>query len=112
AGGTYTVTLTVTDNGGATGTTSKSVTVSSGQTGGISLSVTAYKVKGVQTADLAWSGATSTNVDIYRNGSVITTTANDGAHTDNIGQKGGGTHTYKVCEAGTTTCSPDVTVTF
>lgn len=112
AGGTYTVTLTVTDNAGATGTTSQSVTVSSGQTGGISLTVTGYKVKGVQTADLAWGGATSTSVDIFRNGSKIVTTANDGAHTDNIGLKGGGTHTYRVCEAGTSTCSPDVTVSF
>ncbi len=80
--------------------------------GGISLSVTGYKVKGVQHADLTWSGATATHVDVHRNGVVITTTANDGAYTDNIGQKGGGSHTYKVCEAGTTTCSNEATVTF
>jgi subtilisin family serine protease len=79
---------------------------------GITLSATGYKVKGVQHADLTWSGATSTNVDIVRNGMTVTTTANDGAHTDSTGTKGGGTYTYKVCEAETSICSAEVTVTF
>lgn len=112
AGGTYTVQLTVTDDDGATGTTSQSVTVSTSSGGGITLSARGYKVKGVQHADLSWSGATSTSVDVYRNGAKVTTTANDGAHTDNIGKSGGGTYTYRVCEAGTSTCSNDATVVF
>ena len=105
--GTYTVTLTVTDNEGATGSDSQSVTVTAPSA--ISLSVTFYKVRGTQTADLIWSGATSTNVDVYRNGIVVTTTANDGAYTDSTDQKGGGSATYQICEAGTTTCSSEVT---
>jgi len=109
-GGTYTVTLTVTDNGGATNGTSKSVIVSE-PGGGITLSASGYKVKGIKTTDLTWGGATSANVDIFRDGVKTVTTANDGAHTDSIG-KGSGTHTYKVCEAGTTTCSGNVAVTF
>jgi subtilisin family serine protease len=112
ADGTYTVSLAVTDDDGATGTTSQSVAVSSGSAGGITLSATGYKVRGRQTVDLTWSGATSTNVDVHRNGSVITTTANDGVHTDNIGVVGGGTYTYTVCEAGTSTCSNEATVVF
>ncbi|HUP46277.1 MAG TPA: S8 family serine peptidase [Thermoanaerobaculia bacterium] len=80
--------------------------------GGITLTASGYKVKGVQHADLSWSGATSTSVDVYRNGAWITTTANDGAHTDNIGNRGGGSYTYKVCEAGTTNCSNDANVSF
>jgi len=52
-----------------------------------------------------WSKATSTNVDIYRNGSLIARTANDGAYTDGPFGKEGGSATYKVCEAGITTCS-------
>jgi subtilisin len=80
--------------------------------GDFTLSATGYKVKGVQKADLTWSGATGTNVDVFRNGSKIVTTANDGAHTDDINSKGGGSYTYKVCEAGTSTCSNEVLVAF
>ncbi len=78
----------------------------------VDLSASVFKVKGKVSVDLSWSGATSGNVDIFRNGSKIATTANDGAHTDNTGLKGGGSLTYKVCEAGTSTCSADVTVNF
>jgi hypothetical protein len=40
----------------------------------------------------------------------IVTTPNDGQHTDSVTKKG--TYTYKVCEAGTSTCSKDVKVSF
>ncbi len=111
---TYSVSLSVTDDDGATGSTSLEVTVSSGNVSGISLSVTAYKVRGVQHADLTWSGATSATVDVYRNGSLQVTTSNDGLYTDITGQKGGGSATYQVCEAGTepATCSNEVSVTW
>lgn len=106
--GTRTVTLTVTDNGGATAGTSQSVTVSSAPSD-ISLSVNASKVKGSRTAVLSWSGAAA-SVDIYRNGSNIFTVTGT-TFTDNLG-KGGGTVTYQVCNAGTSTCSNSVTVAF
>lgn len=78
----------------------------------VSLTATGYKVRGLQKADLGWSGASSENVDIYRDGSKITTTANDGVYTDHINRRGGGSYTYTVCEAGTSTCSNEVAVTF
>jgi hypothetical protein len=80
--------------------------------GQISLSATPYKIKGVKHADLEWSGAGSTNVDVFRDDSKVVTTANDGAYTDNIGTKGGGSTRYRVCEANTTTCSGEVTVSY
>jgi serine protease len=114
AGGTYTVTLTVTDNEGATGTQSQNVTVTAPPGGGgFALTATGYKVRGVQHADLSWSGATSASVDIYRGTDKIATVPDSGAYTDNIGQRGGGSYTYRVCEAGSTaTCSNEATVTF
>jgi len=62
-----------------------------------------------------WSfgdGAGSTQVDVYRGGAVVATTANDGAYTDATGNRGGATYTYQVCEAGTSICSGTVTVVF
>lgn len=110
--GTYTVVLTVTDDDNAPSSTSQDVMVSSGGDNGITLSATGYKVRGLQKADLGWSGATATDVDVYRDGSVIVTTANDGFYTDAINLRGGGSYIYKVCEAGTSTCSNDATVSF
>jgi serine protease len=112
AAGTYTVTLTVTDNGGATDTTSQNVTVSATSTVGITLTVEAYKVKGLKYADLTWSGATTTNVIVFRDNAWVATTANSGSYTHSTTERGGGSHTYRVCEAGTITCSPDVPVIY
>lgn len=113
AGGTYSVTLTVTDNGGATGTTTQSVTVTSPPSGGISLSARGYKVKGLQKVDLTWTGGTTTSIDVIRDSRFLTNTTNNGAFTDAINVKGSGTYTYKVCETGSATaCSNSVTVVF
>ena len=62
--------------------------------------------------DLSWTGATSSNVDIYRNGVLIVTTLNDRFYTDSPGGGGHATYTHKVCDAGSQTCSNQVTVTF
>jgi len=111
--GTYSVTLTVTDNGGATNATSQNVTVSAPSAGGFTLSATGYKVQGLQKVDLTWSGATSPSVDVFRNTTKVATVANGGSYTDPINARGGGSYTYQVCEAGSTTaCSNAVTVTF
>jgi serine protease len=107
--GNYNVSLTVTDDDGATNTSSKTVTVV--ESGAITLDVTAYKVKTNKYADLSWSGAISVSVDVYRNGVLVTTTPNDGAYTDKP-NKSLTSATYKICETGTTVCSNDVTVSW
>ena len=57
---------------------------------------------------LGWSGAAANTVDINRNGVILSTTPNDGSHLDVVQ---GGTYSYRVCNAGTAICSPDVNVT-
>jgi subtilisin family serine protease len=80
--------------------------------GPITLSAAGRKVNGINTVRLTWSGATSTNIDVYRNNVVIVTTANDGSYTDSTGDTGRARYRYRVCEAGTQTCSNNATVTF
>jgi PQQ enzyme-like repeat protein len=70
------------------------------------------KVGGINTSRLKWRDATSSNVDVYRDGNVIATTPNDGSYNDSTGTTGQASFMYKVCEAGTQTCSNTVTVNF
>ncbi|CCQ09387.1 Cold-active alkaline serine protease [Pseudoalteromonas luteoviolacea B = ATCC 29581] len=88
------------DNGGGTGTT-------------LDLSANGYKSRGTKYVDLNWQHAGTSNVDIYRDGNKIVTTANDNSYTDTISVKGGGSYTYQVCEQGSTSaCSNTQTVVF
>jgi N-acetylneuraminic acid mutarotase len=80
--------------------------------GPITLSAAGRKVGGINTVRLTWSGATSANIDVYRDAMLIVTTANDGVYTDSTGDSGRARYTYKVCEEGTMTCSNEVTVRF
>ncbi|HEV8692956.1 MAG TPA: S8 family serine peptidase, partial [Lysobacter sp.] len=61
---------------------------------------------------LAWSGGTAT-VDVYRNGSKVKSAiSNTGSTTDAVKVRGSGTLTYKVCNAGGSTCSGNATVNY
>ena len=62
---------------------------------------------------LNWSGPSSTDIDVYRDGTLIATMPNDGSYIDSTGDTGPARYTYQVCEAdGTQACSNEVTVTF
>lgn len=76
----------------------------------ITLTGVGYRIAAYQFTDLTWSGATTT-VDIYRDGIFIMNTENDGFHTDAVGIKGRGSHTYRLCDANSTEhCSETITV--
>jgi hypothetical protein len=92
--GTHTITASVIDSRSLTGSTSVTITI-----------------EGNKYADLTWIGATSTNVDIYRDGSQIITTGNNGAFTHGPFNQGRPA-AYQVCESGTSTCSKEVTVSW
>lgn len=113
---TTTTTSTTSTTTTSTTTTSTTSTTSTTTTtlpiGDITLSVDTRIVRIIRYADLIWSGATSTKVDVWRGSSRIATTPNDGDYTDNTKSKTIGSATYKVCNRGTPVCSPWVTVTW
>lgn len=78
-----------------------------GPTPTITLQTSVTSTSAGKIVHLAWSGATTSTVDIYRNGAKVATTANDGAHDDPVAS---GTYQYAVCDLGSTTaCSAQVT---
>ena len=116
--GTHTITARATDSAGMSGSKQISLTVASAALSqpapstGAQLSARGYKVKGSQKVDLAWSGLSAASIDVFRSGTRVMTTTNSGKATDNINRNGGGSYRYKVCDAGTSSCSNEVVVTF
>lgn len=78
--------------------------------GDIIADASGYRAKGKNKVDVTWSGASTTSVDIYRNGSLRTTTTNDGSYTDSF--RTSGTFTYKVCDQNSDNCSTEINVSF
>ena len=109
--GSHTIAASATDS--ALNTVADSITISiTAPAGSINLTILANKLKGKHTPLLSWTGAVSSDVDIYRDNAVAVTTGNDGSYQDATGNKGGRTYIYKVCEAGTQICSADVSVNY
>ncbi|GHB53680.1 S8 family peptidase [Mongoliitalea lutea] len=79
---------------------------------GIQLSGSGTKVQGRWRATLNWTGASSSQVDIFRNGTKIATVNNSGTYVDQTNNRGSGSLTYTVCEAGSSNCSSAVTISF
>jgi hypothetical protein len=100
--GTHLITATATDSSALAGSASITVTVLPA----ITLTTRPYKVAGVGWVDLTWTTMPGATVDVYGDGLIVATTANDGFHSYRTGFKGKGTYRYKVCQTGSTTvCS-------
>jgi len=114
ADGSYTVTLMVTDDAGQSDSASDTINVqgSNGGDTGISVSGDGYRVRGRWSTDITWFGATSSNVDLYRDDNRVATIANSGSTTDHTDLRGGGNLVYQICEAGSNVCSDSVVVEF
>ena len=72
----------------------------------IELAASLVEREGEFQSNLTWTGTTGTQVDVYRNGTLIATVSNGGSYADVIprGQLAP-PYRYRVCEAGSTTCS-------
>jgi subtilase family serine protease len=109
AAGSYTVTLTVSDNWGTTGSVSHSVTVTGAAT---TIVLTAKGTKGLitSTVALSWTGAGG-SVKVFRKATALTTTSSS-SYTDSI-LLASGKYNYHVCTvASPVTCSNTVSVKF
>lgn len=78
----------------------------------IRLSLSGRTDGATQYMTLDWTGAGGILVDVFRNGALITSTANDGHYVNSRAFSGPATYTYKLCEKGTSVCSNQATVVF
>src|SRR4051812_40501379 len=78
----------------------------------LTLTVSARKIITASLVDLSWSGTETAKIDIYRDGARIITVANTGTYTDRLAHHMPGRYIYRVCAAGTATCSNQSAVTF
>jgi hypothetical protein len=110
--GVHSIVATVTDNAGAQAQSQVSITVTELPTPAATLTYTkAVLSNGTQRVYLNWTGLTAPKVDLYRNDVKLAKGTNVGSVSNNV-PAGPGTYYYFLCNAGTTTCTNTVKVTF
>ena len=112
AGGDYLVKLTVQDNLAATGNAESWVNVVLPDVNSLELTAIFLKQKGRKSVQLSWSGAVSSQVDIFRDGDLLTTTQNDGEYTDNKLPKRSKSASYQLCQINSLACTAEINVRF
>jgi subtilisin family serine protease len=94
ASGVYRVSLTVTDNAGASSTTAQDLQV------GVILTLSGSKVKGRAVIDLRWKGSQASTVAIFLNGSQLEAVPNSGSYSYRSTTRGQAVYSFQVCETG------------
>lgn len=108
--GTYAVSLTVTDSEGNTDSVTQDLVLSSDV---IELELVRVNKSrlGFMRVQLGWQGSSADQVDIYRNGELISSTENTGKYLDFERRATESSYTYQICQVGNV-CSNEVTVNF
>lgn len=108
--GTYAVSLTVTDSEGNTDSVTQDLVLSSDV---IELELVRVNKSrlGFMRVQLGWQGSSADQVDIYRNGELISSTENTGKYLDFERRATESSYTYQICQEGDV-CSNEVTVNF
>jgi serine protease len=109
-GGTYTVTLTVTDASGATDSASETVSVQLMPVLSIE-QILRNRATFEFIVDLTWTGAQGALVELYRDGILVDLPDNDGVHRDRF-RRYETAFTWKLCETQSPICSNEVSVVF
>ncbi len=78
----------------------------------ISFSVVPKWKKGQAIAKLTWDSATTNKIDLYRDGTLLKRTKNDGKARDKLGTTPNVQYRYQVCEKKSNVCSEEVPVNF
>ncbi|HLG53808.1 MAG TPA: putative Ig domain-containing protein [Vicinamibacterales bacterium] len=106
--GSNVITVTARDAAGNQGTDALTITYNS-----VVLGAKTSKTSTKKTVSLTWTSSSWSTVYVYRNGTFITTTANDGAYAHVFSSSSYGYYTYRICSsAAMTTCSNTVSVSF
>lgn len=108
--GNYSVTLTTSDSTGLSHSVTQQISLSDSDIV-LSLHKSHRTRTGSTVIDLRWTSTAAAQVDLYRDNQLIDTVDDSGRYRDRFNSQASQV-SYKICLAGTTTCSADLTVSF